>query len=46
MAFRFNAGTADNGRGEGRFGAEISGACDIDVNPNGGHLAAVLVAAM
>ncbi|MEE2769170.1 MAG: thioesterase family protein [Actinomycetota bacterium] len=46
MGFRFDDDTAVNNDGEGRFRAEISGAWNIDVNPNGGYLAAVLIAAM
>ena len=46
MGFRFDDDTAVNHHSEGRFGTEISGAWNIDLNPNGGYLAAVLVVAM
>ena len=46
MGFRFDDDTSVENLGEGRFIAEISEAWNIDANPNGGYLAAILIAAM
>ena len=46
MGWRFDDDTAVDSHGNGRFGAQISGAWNIDANPNGGYLAAVAIAAM
>ncbi len=46
MGWRFDDDTAVDNHGNGRFSAQISGAWNIDANPNGGYLTAVAIAAM
>ena len=46
MGWRFDEDTAVDDHGNGRFGTQISGAWNIDANPNGGYLAAVAISAM